>query len=179
MRLNNSLNKKYLIKVTDSLFNSKIRYGLQLLGKVKMTSYEIQSQDLHEIQLIQNKLVRFLNNKKISDKIQTETLIKEVNMLSVNRMNAQIKLTEVWKALNIQNSPLNISLPLLDINARGSRSTSEGRLQINKGRSHCSQASFLNDSKKVWNAAPISIRECTSIHIVKKESKKFVSTLPL
>ena len=56
MRLNNTLNKKALIKVADSLFNSKIRYGLQLLGKVKMSNAECQSQDLHEIQLVQKKI---------------------------------------------------------------------------------------------------------------------------
>ena len=178
MRLNNSLNKKALIKVADSLFNSKIRYGLQLLGKVKMSNAECQNQDLQQIQLVQNKLVRFLNNKRISDRIQTETLIKQVNMLSVNRMNAQIKLTEVWKAINIKNSPLNISLPPVDPNARGSRSSSDGRLQISKGRSVNSQNSFLNDSKKVWNAAPRSIREGTSLYTVKKEIKKCVATLP-
>ena len=69
MRLNNSLNKKALIKVADSLFNSKIRYGLQLLGKVKMSNSESSNQDLQDIQLVQNKLVRFLNNKRISDRI--------------------------------------------------------------------------------------------------------------
>ena len=128
---------------------------------------------------MQNKLVRFPNNKRISDRIQTETLIKEVNMLSVNRMNAQIRLSEVWKAINIKNSPLNMSLPSVDSNTRGSRSTSDGRLQICKGRSMNSQASFLNDNKKVWNAAPSNIKECTSLFVVKKEIKKFVANLPL
>ena len=45
-RLNNSLNKTSLIKVAESLFNSKIRYGLQLLGKVQMSNSESQNQDL-------------------------------------------------------------------------------------------------------------------------------------
>ena len=93
-------------------------------------------------------------------------------MLSVNRMNAQIKLTEVWKAINIKNSPLNISLPPVDSNAHGSRSTSDGRLQICKGRSMNSQASFLNDNKKVWNAASKNIRKCTSLFVVKKRDQK-------
>ena len=105
MRLNNSLNKKALIKAADSLFNSKIRYGLQLLGKVKMSANESQNLMLQDIQLAQNKLIRFLNNKRISDKISTETLMLNVKMLSVNRMNAQIKLTEVCKALNQMDTP--------------------------------------------------------------------------
>ena len=67
-RLNNNIDKKLLVKVADSLFNSKIRYGLQLLGKVKLTSSDTQNQDLHAIQLVQNKMIRFLNNKTIKDR---------------------------------------------------------------------------------------------------------------
>ena len=179
MRLNNSLNKKSLVKVADSLFNSKIRYGLQLLGKVKMSNSETQNQDLQAIQLVQNKMIRFLNSKKISDKIKTETLITNVNMLSVNRMNAQIKLTEIWKAINLSGTPLNISVPTNDPNARGSRSTTNGRLQICKGKSTLSQSSFLNDGKRVWNAAPETIGKCSTLQSAKAEIKKYVKTLPL
>ena len=50
------------------------------------------------IQKTQNKLTRFLNNAKISDKISTKTLLKNINGLSVNQLNAQIKLTELWKS---------------------------------------------------------------------------------
>ena len=34
-RLNNQLNKNAMRKVADSIFNSKIRYGLQMIGKVR------------------------------------------------------------------------------------------------------------------------------------------------
>ena len=94
-------------------------------------------------------------------------------MLSVNRMNAQIKLTEVWKAINIKNTPLNIALPTVNQNSRNSRSVSNWRLQIGHGKSLLSQATFLNDSKIVWNAAPQIISEkrnqkiCGNVAIVK------------
>ena len=39
-RLNNQLNKKAMTKVADSIFNSKIRYGLQLIGKVRIENEE-------------------------------------------------------------------------------------------------------------------------------------------
>ena len=113
-RLHNSLEKKALIKVADSLLNSKIRYGLQLLGKVRTSANDGQNQDLLAIQKVQNKLIRFLNNKRISDKISTDTLISNINMTSVNRMNAQIKLTETWKAIKTEKCPLNIKVPTID-----------------------------------------------------------------
>ena len=124
-------------------------------------------------------MIRFLNSKRISDKVKTESLITNLNMLSVNRMNAQIKLTEVWKAINLKSTPLNITLPSVDQNSKSSRSMTNGRLQISKGKSLNSQSTFINDSKKVWNAAPQKIRDCKTLYTVKKEIKKYVMTLPL
>ena len=61
-------------------------------------------------------------------------------------MNAQIKLTEVWKALNVSDTLLNIELPKIDPEVRSSRSITNGRLQMCKGNTTLSQSTFLNDS---------------------------------
>ena len=71
-------------------------------------------------------------------------------------MNAQIKLTEVWKAIHTKNSPLNIDIPTINLEQRISRSQSIGRL-LNKGYTNETQSTFINDSKKVWNSAPQKI----------------------
>ena len=55
---------------------------------------------MSQLQKSQNKLLRFLNNSRISDKISTKSMLEKHNMLAVNQINAQIKLTEMWKALN-------------------------------------------------------------------------------
>ena len=55
---------------------------------------------MSQLQKSQNKLLRFLNNSRISDKISTKFMLEKHNMLAVNQINAQIKLTEMWKALN-------------------------------------------------------------------------------
>ena len=67
-RLNNQLNKNAMRKVADSIFNSKIRYGLQLIGKIRSQDQDGGMQkDLKAIQLMQNKMVRLLNNVELSD----------------------------------------------------------------------------------------------------------------
>ena len=104
-------------------------------------------QDLLAIQKVQNKLIRFLNNKRISDKISTDTLISNINMTSVNRMNAQIKLTETWKAIKTEKCPLNIKVPTIDQNKRVARSSANGMLKTN-GYSDGTKSTFINDSKK-------------------------------
>ena len=36
-------------------------------------------------------------------------MLKKHNMLSVNQLNAQIKLTEIWKAMNDEDHPFRIT----------------------------------------------------------------------
>ena len=72
---------------------TKIRYGLQLLGKVRQSENEPSNGDLHALQLIQNKLARALNNMKLSDHCSTKSLLTNLDMQSVNQLNAQIKIT--------------------------------------------------------------------------------------
>ena len=87
----------YLVskKVADSIFVSKFRYGLQLLGRVRQSDSESSIGDLHTLQLIQNKLARALNNVKLSDYCTTKSLLAKLDMQSVNQLNAQIKITEI------------------------------------------------------------------------------------
>ena len=87
---------------------SKIRYGLQLYGKVR-TDEECQNcDDFKVIHKKQNDLLRFLAGCKISDKVSIKSLLDKFNTISVNQLNAQIKLLEIWKSLNIVGYPLVI-----------------------------------------------------------------------
>ena len=84
------ISKEALIKVADSLFMSKVRYGLQLLGRVRISDTDTVNKELEDIQLVQNRLVRILNDKRISDRIRTSVLLANVNMASINQTHAQI-----------------------------------------------------------------------------------------
>ena len=64
---------KSLKKVADSLFTSKLRYGLQLLGCVRWVISDPITQAFEDIQKCQNKLVRLINGTKISDKINAKS----------------------------------------------------------------------------------------------------------
>ena len=92
--------------MVDGIFISKVRFGVQLYGTVRTANTDTECQDLRAIQLVQNKLLRSLNNTKLSDRVSTAYLLEKFNMLSVNQINAQSKLLEVWKALNVPKYPL-------------------------------------------------------------------------
>ena len=99
------MNEVSLKRIADSIFNSKIRYGLQLCGTVRTSELDSKQGSLMEIQKVQNKLFRILNNSTIKDKIRTKSIASELKMLSVNQINAQVKLTEIWKTLNMVDYP--------------------------------------------------------------------------
>ena len=94
-RLKNSINSAALLKISHGLFISKLRYGLQLLGRVRWNDSEAYNQTLEALQKCQNKLLRALNGSRVSDQICTKSLLLKFNILSVNQMNAQIKLSEM------------------------------------------------------------------------------------
>ena len=42
----------------------------------------------------------------LKDKIKTKSISQLLKMLSINQINAQVKLTEMWKAMNIEDYPI-------------------------------------------------------------------------
>ena len=49
-RLKNSVGPIALAKISDSLFTSKLRYGLQLLGRVRSSDSDPSNQDMSVLQ---------------------------------------------------------------------------------------------------------------------------------
>ena len=102
-RLKNCIEPKALKKVAESLYMSKMRYGIQLMGKIRWAEEEKMSYDLKAIQTTFNKLARLMCNVTLRDRIPTQTLFDTLGWLSFNQLNAQVKLNEAWKMENIQD----------------------------------------------------------------------------
>ena len=99
-------------------------------------------------------------------------------MLSINQMNAQCKLLDTWKTLNVEGHPYKPSLISREENTSVTRACANGML-IENARSNISQNTFRNDAIHIWNKVPDSIKGCNSIYSVKKAIKTFVATLPI
>ena len=100
--------------------------------------------DLDSIQKIQNKLVRLLNNVSLSDRQSTKALLNKIEMLSVNQLNASIKLTELWKAGNNADCPLKITNAVYENPLRQMRTRNDNAL-VENGVTDLRKATFLND----------------------------------
>ena len=133
---------------------------------------------MKDLQISQNKMLRLLNNSRICDKISTASLLVKFNMMSVNQINAQIKLSEMWKAVRDEDHPFNLEKRISGPDVRSMRSISNEVLPV-KSFTERSKNTFINDGIKAWNLAPSIIKECNSFSSAKNEIKKFVRTLPI
>ena len=121
----------------------------------------------------QNKLVRTLENVRLMEKNKTSDMLTKHKMLSVNQLQAQVKLTELWKAVNSENNPLKFTHQTPAENGMVTRAVSDKKLVQTKG-STLTNDSFIYDATKLWNLAPESIKMSSSLLSAKAEIKIFV-----
>ena len=58
--------------------------------------------------MAQNKMLRLLDNSKLKDRRSTKHKLEKLDLLSVNQTVAQIKLVEVWMAMNDPEDPVEM-----------------------------------------------------------------------
>ena len=177
-RLKSHLTMKSILKLVDGLFMSKIRYGLQLYGKVRMSAEDAVSGDIQALQKTQNDLLRMLNGTNVKDGVSIESMLSKFKLDSVNRLNARIKLLEVWKAKNIMGYPLQISQQSTN-NQRVNTRADNNERPVEIGKSTLTQKTCISDAIRVWNKAPESVTSCMSEYQAKKKIKEFIKTLPI
>ena len=115
---------------------------------------------------------------KLLDKIPTVHIFNELKMKSVNQINAQTKLLDVWKALQSERHP-NKWTRRNDVNQeQRTRSAVTNKLNEASGGKIIT-STFISDAAKVWNAAPESIKSCKLLYTVKKQIKLYTATLPI
>ena len=59
-------------------------------------------------QISQNKLLRVLEGSTLRERKSTKELLESQQLLSVNQLAAQIKLTEAWKATQDPDYPIKM-----------------------------------------------------------------------
>ena len=103
-----------------------------MYGRIRWKETDPTPKVMKDLQLSLNKMLHFLNNSRISDKISTASasLLNKFNMMSVNQINAQIKLSEMWKAVKDDDHPFNLVKRESGQNVRGMRSISKELLPV-------------------------------------------------
>ena len=82
-------------------------------------------------------------------------MLEKHNMLPINQLNAQIKLTEIWKAVKDRDHPFKIPVTTINNDERITRGLAVGYIKSN-ALSNIIKRTFINDSIKAWNLAPMT-----------------------
>ena len=139
------------------------------MGKVRTDKEDPMNSLLKKVQVAQNKFARFMAGKSLLDKIITEKILQDTKILSINQLNAQIKLQEVWKSTNIKNYRKQWETDPKLVDAR-TRSVQKKNLIV-VGKSNKLQATFYSDAASIWNKAPDAIKNSKTLYSAKKKSK--------
>ena len=99
-------------------------------------------------------------------------------MLAVNQLNAQVKLLEMWKALNGNKYPLEIKQQSNSHDRAVTRADAINR-PCEIGKSVLTQSTCISDAIRLWNGAPHSIKNCLTAYRAKKEIETYIKTLPV
>ena len=119
-----------------------------------------------------------LNGTKIKDCISTESLLSKFGILSTNQLNAQVKLLETWKALFMEDYPLQVPLQSVPTQGMSTRAAIKGK-PIEIGRSNLTKSTSVSDAVRIWNLAPESISGAKSLYQAKSVIKSFVRCIPI
>jgi hypothetical protein len=177
-RMTNHVKRSKLKKIVDSIWTSKLRYGLQLFAEVRTREDQPKKRQMTDLQKAQNRMLRVLENKRIADRISVKNMLENQKMLSVNQTSAQIKLNEMWKVKYQKNYPIKVHAQQTAENGRETRGNRIGKL-IETGMSRITKASFVGDATRIWNKAPKSITEAKTVYMAKKAIKSYCRTLPI
>ena len=102
-------------------------------------------------------------------------MLNELGWLSVNQLNAEVRLLEVWKSLN-EDYCLSDMFTKVESKTRG---TGKNSVRVPKVvLSRLRDNSFKYPSCKLWNTAPIEVTTAPTLAKAKNEIRKFVKSLP-
>ena len=177
-RIKNQIPKQCQMKIVQSLWFSKLRYGIALFANTRTKAEDPITCNMRELQCAQNRLLRLLEGCRIKDRISTESLLKKYKLPSVNQVACEVKLMEVWKSINVEDYPTQLETGPRSENPRSLR-TSSLRQFDTACKTKTGENSFQVSAAKLWNSAPAAIKSAKSPYAAKKAIKQYCSGLPI
>ena len=177
-RIEQGIPRSLLIKVADAIFCSIIRYELAIFCPIRILQEDPNPGNIEGVKVIYNDLLRFLCNTKRSSHTSIESMLEKLGWLSVNQLACEVRLIEVWKALNQEDHCLKNMFEKATSNEGITRSAGLNRLKIGF-KSKIRENSFAYPSIQIWNSAPPEVTTAESESKARAAIKKYVKTLPI
>ena len=179
-RLAYSIPPKYLQSMADGLILSKVRYGIAVYGGVRFTEDEPVNTARKGIQVLLNNMMRIIKGCSLRDHVPVEEILRSLGLQSLNQMTAQSILLEGWKIMNNSSPSLQhiMSIPSNVINVE-TKSALRKDVRIPMVKTALAKESFSFTVAKLWNLAPLDLRNAKTKKSAKKEIKQFTKSLPM
>ena len=106
-RIEQGLPRSLLIKVADAIFCSILRYELAIFCPIRLLTNDPNPTSIEGVKVRYHDLLRFLCNTRRSNHTSIESMLEKLGWLSINQLSCEIRLIEVWKAVNQENHCLS------------------------------------------------------------------------
>ena len=167
-----------MIKVADAIFCSIIRYELAIFCPIRINPEDPIPGSIEGVRVVYHDLLRFLCNTKRSSHTSIKTMLEKLGWLSINQLCCEVRLIEVWKALNQEDHCLSYMFEKATSNEGITRSAGLNKLKIGF-KSKVRENSFAYPSIQVWNSAPPEVTTAESESKARVAIRKYVKTLPI
>ena len=108
LRIKQRIPKNKLIIIADSIFNSKLRYGITVYLKPIFEKEDLKvnklSENARSLQTLQNRMLRTILDININEHVNMEKLRRKMKMFSVNQMCIYHTLLEVHNIVKKKSS---------------------------------------------------------------------------
>ena len=162
-RLKGKIPLKKLKIIAEAIFTSVARYGIAVYSKPRLHS-DPMVEDLHKLQVTQNKLFRLLDGKSKKDKVNVERIAKKFELMSINQMTCYHILMETYKIIHFGASE-KLKKKLLP-NSEHSKSLKVPLV------TKASCRGFTYYAAKLWNSLPSKMRVREKPHQDSKVDRK-------
>ena len=157
-RLKYSLPPRALSQVAEAIFTSKIRYGLALYCRPRISENDQSNGTLKQITKYQNDVMRIITGKKCRDKVSIKSLRKTTGTTSVNHLLCYHILMDMF---NILKDTASATMKEMLTKKLGNsnittRSTTQNKVTapVNYGKKN----DFAYYGATLWNLLPEHIR---------------------
>ena len=172
-RIRHKVPREKLRIIAESIFMSKIRYGIAVYMKPRIQDEDSQSRDLHKLQVLQNDMVRMLSMKRRSDKVNMADLRRKMGIMSVNQIAVYHILIETFNIVHYNSVEKIRNKLIVEKSEKALRSSAKGQLAvIKRPKENC--LGFTYSASKLWNKLPKEISCQESPKTFKKMVKAWI-----
>ena len=176
-RIKKRIPKDKLNIIAESIFNSKIRYGIAVYltpifdrEEVKMEKLPPHTKDL---QIVQNSMVRVILGLKQANHVNMSEVRKKIGMFSVNQMAVYHTVMEVYNIINRKASDQLQGKLIKHEGKHSERSAANNDLYVpEKPLKRCTGFSYIGP--KLYNMIPKRIKEAKTADEFKDRLKGWI-----